>query len=172
MTDFKDTLYNTCSGIRLHFFLDSGDKPYYIRQQWIPQSLYRNPGSHNITQHKNSGFQGQTFECRKKNSGIHCCDSGFRSSTSGFRCCASEFRGFYQPMFSTSDSTVSSTYNIYTLGPCVFVLVHHPSTHINATSMNDTHNLDLTAQETIAYLNVLIKGTKDQKDLVGSKSFR
>ena len=63
-----------CSGFRLRFFLDSGDKSlyieflvefrgiyYYIRQQWIPQSLYRNPGSHNITQHKNSGFQGQAF---------------------------------------------------------------------------------------------------------------
>ena len=69
MTDFKDTLYNMCSGFRLRFFLDSGDKSlyieflvefrgiyYYIRQQWIPQSLYRNPGSHNNTQHKNSGF--------------------------------------------------------------------------------------------------------------------
>ena len=60
MTDFKAILYNKCSGIRLHLFLDSGDKSlyikfsvdsggksYYIRQQWIPQSLYRNPGSYN-----------------------------------------------------------------------------------------------------------------------------
>ena len=30
MTDFKDTLYNMCSGFRLRFFLDSGDKSLYI----------------------------------------------------------------------------------------------------------------------------------------------
>ena len=30
MTDFKDTLYNMCSGFRLQCFLDSGDKSLYI----------------------------------------------------------------------------------------------------------------------------------------------
>ena len=48
--------------------VDSGGKSYYIRQQWIPQSLYRNPGLYNNTQHenKNSGFQRQAFIKKKE----------------------------------------------------------------------------------------------------------
>ena len=49
------------TNLYIELLVDSGGKPYYNRQQWIPQSLYRNPGSYNITQHKNSGFQGQAF---------------------------------------------------------------------------------------------------------------
>ena len=52
-------LRNPFAFLSLYIILsvDSEGKSYYIRQQRILQSLFRNPGSYNITLHKYSNFK-------------------------------------------------------------------------------------------------------------------